>query len=460
MANWATLKAAIANVIKTNGNQEITGQVLQDVLNNIISNLGANATFAGIAKPTTNPGAPDGNTFYFATEAGTYPNFGGIVINGGELAALVWNGKEWEKKTITAVIGQNPKLYLGQLDNFFGDNPTEEIVGKIPTAYDLYTQTGGLDIVIGKLFMYSDSMRHVITQVLFTSMTPDDNGALIDVHADGITHMYYRTYGVMAPNLTNGKWTEWKQIVTELDGGTYMQTLEPGDNPITSLNNFNRCENHIYFASTPGTYTKAGNIVVEDAELALIFWSWRTKAFSKKTIYKTSIVQETGDSETTVMSQKAVTEKLNTINDKLNNQISDIEATKDAALNEIEDTEQEAILNFNAQRVTPEMLSEGVKQLIETAGGGTINNLPDEEDITSTGSDMPVLKFKDKAYNQEIFSGKGRVYLRKNIIDGKNILTQSMLNAANSEYIIQYDYDLNGASITVPEGCVLKFEGG
>lgn len=188
--------------------------------------------------------------------------------------------------------------------------------------------------------------------------------------------------------------------------------------------------------------------------------AWIGTDVEETDVVKAHIVQETGDSETAVMSQKAVTEKLNAINDKFGNQISEIEAAKDAALNEIEDTEQEAILNFNAQRVTPEMLSEGVKQLIETAGGGTINNLPDEEDITSTGSDMPVLKFKDKAYNQEIFSGKGRVYLRKNIIDGKNILTQSMLNAANSEYIIQYDYDLNGASITVPEGCVLKFEGG
>ena len=33
MANWATLKAAIAGIIKTNGNQEITGQLLQNVLN-------------------------------------------------------------------------------------------------------------------------------------------------------------------------------------------------------------------------------------------------------------------------------------------------------------------------------------------------------------------------------------------------------------------------------------------
>lgn len=61
MANWSDLKAAVAKVIKTNGNQQITGAVLQNVLNNIISNVGENATFAGIATPVTNPGTPDGN---------------------------------------------------------------------------------------------------------------------------------------------------------------------------------------------------------------------------------------------------------------------------------------------------------------------------------------------------------------------------------------------------------------
>ena len=36
MSKWSDLKAAIADAIKTNGNQEITGQVLQNVLNNKI----------------------------------------------------------------------------------------------------------------------------------------------------------------------------------------------------------------------------------------------------------------------------------------------------------------------------------------------------------------------------------------------------------------------------------------
>ena len=98
MANWTTLKAAITNVIKTNGNQEITGAVLQNSLNSIVSAVGENATFAGIATPSTNPGAPDGNVFYLATKAGTYSNFNGIEITSGEAVILEWRGS-WVKKT-------------------------------------------------------------------------------------------------------------------------------------------------------------------------------------------------------------------------------------------------------------------------------------------------------------------------------------------------------------------------
>ena len=97
MANWSDLKAAVASIVKTNGNKEITGQLLQNVLNNIISNVGLNSTFVGIATPETNPGTPDGNVFYLASKEGTYSNFNGIVINSGEAVILEWRGS-WVKK--------------------------------------------------------------------------------------------------------------------------------------------------------------------------------------------------------------------------------------------------------------------------------------------------------------------------------------------------------------------------
>lgn len=101
---WADLKKAIASVIKTNNNQEITGQVLQNTLNSIVDTVGENATFAGIATPDTNPGVPDGPVFYlnkvFDSNA-IYANFGNITINAYTFCALLWHNKTWDKYVIT-----------------------------------------------------------------------------------------------------------------------------------------------------------------------------------------------------------------------------------------------------------------------------------------------------------------------------------------------------------------------
>lgn len=81
----------------------------------------------------------------------------------------------------------------------------------------------------------------------------------------------------------------------------------------------------------------------------------------------------------------------------------------------------------------------------------------DEEDITEQNG---TLQLANKTYDKQSFSGLGRVYLRKNIVGDKNVLTQAMINKANTIYVIQYDYDLKGETITIPENSVLNFIGG
>lgn len=99
MGTYEELKAAIQQVIRTNGNNEITGALLQNALLSIVNVVGANATFAGIATPNTNPGTSDQNVFYLATEAGTYVNFGGIQIAEGEAVILSNKTGNWTKTT-------------------------------------------------------------------------------------------------------------------------------------------------------------------------------------------------------------------------------------------------------------------------------------------------------------------------------------------------------------------------
>lgn len=124
MSNWDILKKAISDVIKTNGNQEITGASLQSVLLNIVANTGANATFAGIATPTINPGAPDGPVFYLASKAGIYSNFDGIEIQFGEFSILKWE-TTWKKIRINPFIESS--IYADYIQEIYIRGNTEDV---------------------------------------------------------------------------------------------------------------------------------------------------------------------------------------------------------------------------------------------------------------------------------------------------------------------------------------------
>lgn len=50
--------------------------------------------------------------------------------------------------------------------------------------------------------------------------------------------------------------------------------------------------------------------------------------------------------------------------------------------------------------------------------------------------------------------------LKPNIVDGKNVLTQEMLSSKNTKYVIKYNYELLGATLTIPQNVILEFDGG
>lgn len=143
MTNWNNLKESVAKVIKTNGNKEITGQALQNVLNSIISNVGGNASFVDIAIPSTNPGTPDGPVFYLATQNGTYSNFGGIVVE-NEAAILLYNGSTWVKKatgialteSVLNLVAKSTIIDPQTLNSYNKIDPDKLILGKgiVPTT--------------------------------------------------------------------------------------------------------------------------------------------------------------------------------------------------------------------------------------------------------------------------------------------------------------------------------------
>lgn len=105
MANYANLISAVQTVIKANGNEEITGPILQQTLVSIISALGSGYQFIGIATPETMPGTPDQKVFYIGS-AGTYPNFGPAVIPDGNLAVFYYDSS-WHYGSVAFPLGDN-----------------------------------------------------------------------------------------------------------------------------------------------------------------------------------------------------------------------------------------------------------------------------------------------------------------------------------------------------------------
>lgn len=113
MANYETLKTAIQQVVKTNGNNEITGALLQQSLLAMIDSLGSGYQFMGVATPTTNPGMIDQKIFYMA-DAGIYTNFNNLEIPNGKIGVLYYDSA-WHLSTINlpptvSIDGQQLKL--------------------------------------------------------------------------------------------------------------------------------------------------------------------------------------------------------------------------------------------------------------------------------------------------------------------------------------------------------------
>ena len=134
MGNYKQLKAAIAAVIKANGMQKITGDVLQETLLSLVSNIGDNATFAGMATPDTNPGTPDQNIFYLAAQPGVYSNFGGVELTDQVLIFTNKNGiwvknesgiatAEQVTKLENKIVGLSIKASEYVIGYWVGDNP-------------------------------------------------------------------------------------------------------------------------------------------------------------------------------------------------------------------------------------------------------------------------------------------------------------------------------------------------
>lgn len=105
----------------------------------------------------------------------------------------------------------------------------------------------------------------------------------------------------------------------------------------------------------------------------------------------------------------------------------------------------QSVTNIDVVQTTGDSVTAAMSQDAVTK---ELSKLADEEDITRNVDGK--LQFKDRAY----WDGMGYVILRKD----KTFAEQ--VTQANTIYEIRYNFNLGGTEVAIPEGCVLKFEGG
>lgn len=207
MANFDTLKTAIVEVVKTNGNNEITGALLQDTLLAMVDSLGTGYQFKGGAVPSTDPGTPDQKVAYFAGP-GTYPNFGPATIPDGYVGIFFGSGSTWNVATaktspFTAVTvasdiiqlmdGTTPVYPRTRAEAvFFGNDQTDTLDEKVEEIEGNISQLGQ---EVGVLLVYSGTATSGTSfslKPLSLSSYPLSVGSHVMVRVDSsaIAHYY------------------------------------------------------------------------------------------------------------------------------------------------------------------------------------------------------------------------------------------------------------------------------
>lgn len=152
MANNELLKASIRSAIKANGNEEITGDVLQQTLVAIVDALGKGYQFMGEATPAIDPGTPDQKVCYLAMQKGIYPNFNNLGVGEFQISIFLYDGS-WSAIFIPSnVPDENAVRYSAQNNTESRRAQARANIG-IP-SYVTFDSARQLSSAIGKYAKY------------------------------------------------------------------------------------------------------------------------------------------------------------------------------------------------------------------------------------------------------------------------------------------------------------------
>lgn len=189
MANYANLIAAIKAAVKQNGTNDITGQVMQDVLVTMTNTIGRFAAFAGTAMPSTNPNNPDQTVYYLTSLPGTYVNFGGIVVPPDRLVALHNIEGAWQM-LVLATFGDGSLVPIDPALDPNSVNPVENRV-LYGVINDLITRVQALETAATELQITSKWLNATEVKAITNDTYAGKNIIDFMAVATGVNGYYY-----------------------------------------------------------------------------------------------------------------------------------------------------------------------------------------------------------------------------------------------------------------------------
>ena len=251
--------------------------------------------FRGVATPSTNPGTPDGPVFYFATKAGIYANFNSISVADGEVVILQWDNGAWTKKTtgfaaeqeiIYDVSARNDGAVFESLQALLSSSNLSDL---IPTS----VRCGGMSIRFIQGSVPNSDNKYVQYRLMATSFSTNEaDWQGVDEQPTAGSDNLVKSSGVFS-----------------------SISAETARAKIAEQAKLNKTELPIKNVEEPGVYfvDEKGNAFMIYSNEKGLDVSKISQEMANKVLVFLAIKQELGDSSTSVISQKAVTDAITNI---------------------------------------------------------------------------------------------------------------------------------------------------
>lgn len=381
-----------------------------ELITNIIEKfkLVRGATYMGVASLDTVPAKVIGaKMYYFATVAGTYKNFGNLVVPQGINVLYSENGSSWVNTTLLEVaqeLGVSTNKVVSQKtlnDALANKFDKESVVQESGDAEDkVMSQKAVSDKLSGLSATINKESELGVTQ----HFVKDDFTTKVEVKE---TNFFHPNDVVKLICTNKSSKDSWFSVGTFGSDGSESEiqskVIKAGETLV--IDRTEQYSGNGYWCKSIGNEKGKFEVYRIDPKV-----TENTKELAKK-IDKSAIVQESGESEDKVMSQKAVSDKLN----KINNNGLKIILSKQADSGRLE---------FDYPYSKGTELSLVVTNLGSSEGYFTIGA------IDTNGVDSEII-------TQKLEAGQSYTVNRKEIYSGKGYYCNSVNNKAFTYELIE-----------------------